>query len=131
MPWPRFLKPAHTIINPVALRRAGRAGSLAIVTHRGRRSGHTYRTPVRAFRRGGVVAIGANFGATSDWVRNILAADGCELRLRGELFRLTEPRLLSLGELPPVIPRWYRWTLRSVVRTHQCLVARATKQQQR
>ena len=98
---------------------------------RSRRSGRTYRTPVRAFRRDDILAIGANFGAASDWVRNILAAGEGELRLRGELFRLTEPRLLSLDELPPVFPRWYRWALRSVVRTRQCLVMRAEKQQQR
>ncbi|WIY00891.1 nitroreductase family deazaflavin-dependent oxidoreductase [Amycolatopsis mongoliensis] len=131
MPWPPFLKPAHTIINPIALRRAGRAGSLAVVIHRGRRSGRTYRTPVRAFRRGDIVAIGANFGANSDWVQNILAAGEGELRLRGELCRLTEPRLLRLDELPPVFPRWYRWVLRSLVHTHQCLVMHATKHQQR
>ncbi len=127
MPWPRFLRPAHTVINPIALRRAGRAGSLAVVIHRGRRSGRTYRTPVRAFRGSDIVAIGANFGAASDWVQNILAADEGELRLGGQLFRLTEPRLLSLDELPPVFPRWYRWGLRSVVHTHECLVVRATR----
>jgi deazaflavin-dependent oxidoreductase (nitroreductase family) len=122
MPWPSFLRPAHVVINPIALRLAGRAGSLAVVIHTGRRSSRTYRTPVRAFRRGDVVAVGVNFGAGSHWVQNILTAGGCQLRLRGELLQLGEPRLVPLGELPPVFPRWYRLGLRYLVRTHECLV---------
>jgi deazaflavin-dependent oxidoreductase (nitroreductase family) len=122
MPWPSFLKPAHAVINPVALRFAGRAGSLALVIHTGRRSGRTYRTPVRAFRRGDLVAVGANFGAASEWVKNIQGAGGCQMRLRGELLQLTRPRLLGLQELPPVFPRWYRLGLRYLVRTQECLL---------
>lgn len=122
MPWPSFLKPAHAVVNPIALRRAGRAGSLAVVMHKGRRSGRVHRTPVRAFRRGDVVAIGANFGAASEWVRNILSAGGCEILLRGELLRLTAPRLVGIRELPPVFPHWYYWGLRWVVRTQDCMV---------
>ena len=129
MPWPSFLKPAHAVINPVALRLAGRVGSLAVVTHPGRRSGRTYRTPVRAFRRGDLVAIGANFGAASEWVRNILAAGGCEILLRGERLRLTGPRLLGLSDLPPVFPRWYQWGLRYVVRTQECLLMHVAEQE--
>jgi deazaflavin-dependent oxidoreductase (nitroreductase family) len=122
MPWPPFLKPAHAIINPIALRLAGRTGSLAVVIHTGRRSGRTYRTPVRAFRRGSLIAVGANFGAASEWVRNILSAGGCEIMLRGEHLALTGPRLLGLNQLPPVFPHWYQLGLRYVVRTQECLL---------
>jgi deazaflavin-dependent oxidoreductase (nitroreductase family) len=122
MPWPTFLRPAHTVINPVALRLAGRVGSLAVVIHTGRRSGRTYRTPVRAFRRHDLVAVGANFGAASEWVRNIRFAGGCEMQLRGEVLRLTGPRLMRLSELPPVFPRWYQLGLRYLVRTQDCLL---------
>jgi deazaflavin-dependent oxidoreductase (nitroreductase family) len=128
MPWPSFLKPAHAVINPIALRLAGRAGSLAVVIHTGRRSGRTYRTPVRAFRRGDVLAVGANFGAASEWVKNILSAGGCQIQLRGELLHLSEPRLLRLSELPPVLPRWYQLGLRYVVRTHECIVMSVDRQ---
>jgi deazaflavin-dependent oxidoreductase (nitroreductase family) len=129
MPWPSFLKPAHAVINPIALRLAGRVGSLAVVIHTGRRSGNTYRTPVRAFRRGDLVAVGANFGAASEWVRNILSAGGCEIQLRGEVLHLTGPRLLCLSELPPVFPRWYQLGLRYFVRTHECLLMHVDAQE--
>ena len=128
MPWPSFLKPAHTVINPIAMHLAGRVGSLTVVIHTGRRSGRMYRTPVRAFRRGDLVAIGANFGAASEWVRNILSAGGCEILLRGNQLHLTQPRLLDLRELPPVFPRWYQLGLRFVVRTHDCLLLQVADQ---
>ena len=117
MPWPSFLRPAHAVINPIARRLAGRVGSLAVVMHTGRRTGRVYRTPVRAFRRGDLVAVGANFGAGSEWVKNIGSAGGCEMLLRGEHLRLTQPRLLRLDELPPVFPHWYQLGLRFLVHT--------------
>jgi hypothetical protein len=69
-----------------------------------------------------LVAVGANFGAASEWVRNIRSAGECEMQLRGEVLRLTGPRLLRLSELPPVFPRWYQLGLRYLVHTHECLL---------
>ena len=122
MPWPSFLRPAHAVINPIAMRLAGRVGSLAVVIHTGRRTGRMYRTPVRAFRRGDLVAVGANFGGGSEWVKNIVSAGGCEMLLWGEHLRLTQPRLLGLDELPPVFPHWYQLGLRYLVHTQDCLI---------
>lgn len=122
MPWPTFLKPAHAVINPIALRLAGRWGSLAVVIHTGRRSGRVYRTPVRAFRRGDRVAVGANFGAASEWVRNIVSAGSCEMLLKGELLHLSEPQVLGLDSTPRILPGWYRLALRYVVHTRECLL---------
>jgi deazaflavin-dependent oxidoreductase (nitroreductase family) len=122
MPWPAFLKPAHAVVNPMALRLAGRGGSLAVLEHTGRRTGRRYRTPVRAFRRGRRVTVGANFGADSQWVKNVVAAGCCEMVLRRERLHLSQPRIVPLGSLPPVLPRWYAFGLRHVVRTRDCLL---------
>lgn len=124
MPWPPIFKPLHLRVNPVARRLAGRVGSLALITHTGRRTGRTYQTPVRAFRRGDLIAVGANFGADSDWVKNVLSAGGCTMVLRGERLRLTEARLVPLDDLPPVFPRWFETGLRHLVRTEDCLLLR-------
>ena len=97
MPWPAFLRPAHAAINPVALRLAGRAGSLAVLVHTGRRTGRTYRTPVRAFRRGHWVAVGANFGADSQWVKNVVDAGHCEMLLRSRGARSERPMCQPRG----------------------------------
>ena len=67
---------------------------LGLVVHRGRRSGRTYTTPVNVFPTSDGYVIALTYGPGADWTKNVLAADGCELRTRGHLVRLVEPRLL-------------------------------------
>ncbi len=112
----------HRAREPLALKLAGRVGSLVDLEQVGRKSGTVRHTPVRAFRRGETVVIGANFGSQAQWVRNVLAAGGCRMRMRGRWFRLTGPRLVSLVEAEHLFPRWFAWALRRVVRTEHCLV---------
>jgi deazaflavin-dependent oxidoreductase (nitroreductase family) len=126
MPWPALLRPMHRVINVVASRVAGRAGSLVDLEHVGRRSGAIRHTPVRAFRRGDTLAVGANFGVESDWVKNVLAAGGCSMTMSGQRLELTEPRLVPLPEASWVFPRWFRLGLRYLVRTDRCLVMTVT-----
>jgi deazaflavin-dependent oxidoreductase (nitroreductase family) len=66
----------------------------AVVHHVGRRTGRAYRTPVDAFRTSDGYVFALTYGPGTDWVRNVLAADGCEIRTRGRLVRLTAPKLL-------------------------------------
>ncbi|MDQ3855973.1 MAG: nitroreductase family deazaflavin-dependent oxidoreductase [Chloroflexota bacterium] len=82
-------------LNRVALTVAGHLPGFAVVSHVGRRSGRTYRTPVNAFRADGGYIIALTYGAESDWVRNVLAAGWCELYTRGKRARLRDPRVLS------------------------------------
>jgi deazaflavin-dependent oxidoreductase (nitroreductase family) len=63
------------------------------VLHRGRKSGREYRTPVKVFRNGDHYVLSLPYGRDSDWVRNVMAADGCELLIRGRRVRMTGPRL--------------------------------------
>jgi deazaflavin-dependent oxidoreductase (nitroreductase family) len=85
---------------------AGRRGSpVAVVEHRGRRSGRRYRTPVLAFRADGGYVVALFYGADRDWVRNVLAAGGCTIERGGRRVELTAPRLLDAAagrtQLPP------------------------------
>ena len=50
-----------------------------VVGHVGRTSGRRYETPVNVFRRPGGFVIALTYGTQADWVRNVLAADGCTL----------------------------------------------------
>ena len=68
------------------------------------------------------MAIGANFGAESEWVKNVLAADRCRMTMSGRRLELTEPRLTPLREASGVFPAWFGWGLRHLVRTDECLV---------
>ena len=66
---------------------------LGVVVHRGRRSGKQYQTPVNVFATGDGYVFALTYGPGTDWVKNVLAAGGCELRTRGRAVRLTAPRL--------------------------------------
>ena len=64
-----------------------------VVVHRGRRSGRRHQTPVNVFRAGDGYVIALTYGPQTDWVKNVLAAGGCELRTRGQTIPLGSPRL--------------------------------------
>ena len=48
----------------------------AVILHRGRRSGRSYRTPVLAFRQDRTLVIALLYGEESDWLRNLRTAGG-------------------------------------------------------
>ena len=64
-----------------------------VVIHRGRRSGRRYETPVNVFPAADGYVFALTYGPDTDWVRNVLAAGGCELRTRRRTVRLVSPRL--------------------------------------
>jgi len=98
------IRPMTRLFNPVILKRAGRKGfqTAAQVRHTGRRSGRPYVTPASARLTGDVIVIPLTFGNQSDWVRNIVAAGRCSIRLDDQDYAATEPRFLrrdQAGEL--------------------------------
>jgi deazaflavin-dependent oxidoreductase (nitroreductase family) len=92
------------VTNRVTRPFAGRLPGFGIVTHVGRRSGRTYRTPVNVFLNSDRYVVALTYGSASDWVRNVAAAGGCELHTRGRTVRLTDPRIVvdPSRELVPV-----------------------------
>ncbi|HXR68304.1 MAG TPA: nitroreductase family deazaflavin-dependent oxidoreductase [Dermatophilaceae bacterium] len=67
---------------------------LGVVVHRGRKTGRPYRTPVNVFPRpAGRYVLALTYGSDTDWVKNVMAAGGCELLTRGKHIELTAPRL--------------------------------------
>ncbi|QDQ98536.1 nitroreductase family deazaflavin-dependent oxidoreductase [Tomitella fengzijianii] len=77
----------------------------AVILHVGRNSGRAYETPVLALLRKGTVSVALPYGARSDWVRNIFAAQGCRLRRRGRILELTDPRIVTDGSGGNALPR--------------------------
>ncbi|HZY27982.1 MAG TPA: nitroreductase family deazaflavin-dependent oxidoreductase [Jiangellaceae bacterium] len=71
-----------------------RLPGFGIVQHRGRRSGRPYRTPINVFRVSGGYVAALTYGTDTDWVKNVLAAGGCELEVRRRRVRLTDPRVV-------------------------------------
>jgi deazaflavin-dependent oxidoreductase (nitroreductase family) len=82
---------ANRIFGPVLTRFPG----FGTVHHRGRKSGREYHTPVKLFRRGKDIVITLPYGSNSDWVRNVLAAGGCDLTTRGRRITLTNPTVFT------------------------------------
>ncbi len=80
-------------LNRLTRRIAPRLPGFGVVVHRGRRSGRRYRTPVNVFPQPGGYVFALTYGPDADWVRNVLAAGGCELQTRGRRVRLTSPRV--------------------------------------
>jgi deazaflavin-dependent oxidoreductase (nitroreductase family) len=99
------------VTNRVTIRVAGWMPGFAIVAHVGRRSGRSYRTPVNVFRHGERYVFALTYGPAADWVRNVLAAGGCELQTRGRTVALADPqRLHDPSRRQVAVPA--RWLLR-------------------
>jgi deazaflavin-dependent oxidoreductase (nitroreductase family) len=80
-------------LNRVTRHIAGWMPGFGVVIHRGRRSGRSYRTPVNVFRTEDGFLFALTYGPDTDWVKNVLAAGGCELETRRRTVRLVSPRL--------------------------------------
>ena len=81
-------------INPVTRLVAGWLPGFGILSYAGRTTGRRYRTPINVFRDDGRYVFALTYGADVQWVRNVVAAAGCELRTRGRNVRLVEPELI-------------------------------------
>ena len=53
-----------------------------------------YQTPVNVFPDADGYLLALTYGPDSDWVKNVLAAGGCELVTRGRTVRLVSPQLV-------------------------------------
>jgi deazaflavin-dependent oxidoreductase (nitroreductase family) len=73
---------------------AGWLPGFGILTHVGRKSGKVYRTPVNVFRASNGFIIALTYSSQSEWVKNVLAAGGCELRTRGKRYELSAPHVV-------------------------------------
>jgi deazaflavin-dependent oxidoreductase (nitroreductase family) len=103
----RFLRPfTSKVFNRLSIHFAGWLPSFAILTHIGRTSGKTYRTPINVFRRGEFYVFALTYGSDVQWLKNIMVAGECQMRTRGRDIHLVEPELIVDPELrlmpPPV-----------------------------
>jgi len=73
---------------------AGWLPGCGILTHVGRKSGKVYRTPVNVFRAPGGFIIALTYSSQSEWVKNVLAAGGCELKTRGRNYQVSAPTVV-------------------------------------
>jgi len=109
MPLPRALARFNRrVTNPVLSLVTRHLRQFAMVRHTGRVSGRAYETPVAAFRRDGVVLIALTYGPEADWVRNVIAAGGCDLITRGTVSRWSIPQVVPLTDVRHQLPALVR-----------------------
>jgi deazaflavin-dependent oxidoreductase (nitroreductase family) len=93
--------------NPVVRRIAGRLPPFAIVGHAGRTTGRAYRTPVAAFAKGESLVFILVYGAHSDWVRNVVAADVATVTRFGRSEKYGDPQITrgeeAVGSVPTIL----------------------------
>jgi deazaflavin-dependent oxidoreductase (nitroreductase family) len=82
------------VTNRITSRFAARLPGFGILTHVGRKSGKVYRTPVNVFRVPEGFLIALTYGRESEWVKNVLAAGGCELETQAVQYRLSAPTVV-------------------------------------
>src|SRR5229473_7649447 len=85
------------LFNPLTLALAGsrHLPLLAMVHHRGRRSGRFYATPLGARLTADGFVIPLTFGDRADWFRNVRAAGECVIRWRGVDYPVIEPAVVD------------------------------------
>jgi len=95
MPIPDVMRKVNKVaLNKVTRQLAPWVPGLGVVVHRGRTSGRQYRTPVNVFPRpDDRYVLALTYGPGTDWVKNVIAAEGCELLTRSTHIELTAPRL--------------------------------------
>lgn len=101
MPMPRWWGQINKrVFNPREI--AG--GRRPVLTHVGRSSGTTHRTPLDAHPVDGGYLFVLVYGSGSDWVRNVLAAGRACLTVDGEDIDLTHPRVVDQDEAFTAMP---------------------------
>jgi deazaflavin-dependent oxidoreductase (nitroreductase family) len=73
---------------------AGWLPGFGILAHMGRKSGKVYRTPINVFRIPDGFIIALTYSSKSEWVKNVLARGGCELKTLGRNYELSSPRVV-------------------------------------
>lgn len=94
MPAPRWLARfnlhvTNRILGPLALYTPG----MGVIVHVGRKTRRVHRTPVLIFRQAKHFVIALTYGRESEWVRNVIAQNGCVLETQGKSAQLTSPYL--------------------------------------
>ena len=92
--WLAKINIAFTNANRITSLFAGWLPDFGILTHVGRKSGIVYRTPVNVFRASNGFIIALTYRSESEWVKNVLAAGGCELKTRGKKYQLSAPNVV-------------------------------------
>ncbi|MFC9549980.1 nitroreductase family deazaflavin-dependent oxidoreductase [Rhodococcus sp. NPDC056960] len=103
MPLPEKMAVLPKYLNPVLRPLAAYLPPLAVIHHRGRRSGTPYSSPVQAFRTKSGVVVGLAYNQNPNWARNIIAGGG-EITRAGKTYTIHNPQLRG-ADAEALLPR--------------------------
>lgn len=110
---PRLLAFATHIVNPIMLKFAGaRFSPIALLKHRGRRSGKPYQTPMLVRQKSDGFILALTYGPNVDWYRNVQANRGGAIRWHGKDYNFGKPEPLDVKTGLRQFPRPLRPILR-------------------
>jgi deazaflavin-dependent oxidoreductase (nitroreductase family) len=103
------MRPLVRVLNPMIRAVAGRRlmSMAALLSHRGRRSGRIFRTPVGAHVVGIDCLVPLTFGSESDWSKNVRAAGSGQLRWKGRDFDLRAPSVHRSTDIRPMVKKTF------------------------
>lgn len=105
MPAPLWIGKVNKLgLNRITSRFAPQLPGFGVVVHVGRRSGRRYRTPVNVFPAPGGYVVALTYGPHTDWVKNVMAAGGCQLETRGQILECDRPELYRDPEREHIRP---------------------------
>jgi len=88
---------------------AGRVPAMGVLTHRGRKSGKSYRTPLNIFPTDQGWAVFLPYGADkTEWLKNVNATGSATLRHYGKSVTVTDPRVVTKAEGAQQVARRWR-----------------------
>jgi len=93
----RLARANRVVTNPLMRPLARRVAPMAVIHHRGRRSGEAYSSPVLAFGIPDGYVIPLTYGPDRDWVRNVQAAGQFEIERRGHTVAVDQPEVETDG----------------------------------
>ncbi len=113
MAFPQWLARVNRrVTNRVMAWFVGIVPHLSLLHHRGRNTGTPYQVPVMVFPMDNAVAIALTYGPDVDWLKNVMAADGCTVTARDREWVLGSPRIVRGADLPGTLPNPFRMFLR-------------------
>lgn len=83
-------------------------GPYTVITHIGRQSERIYKTPVLASHIEDFIYIPLPYGDQVDWLRNVLAHDGCVIFWKGEEIAASDPVVIEAETALSTLPEGRR-----------------------
>lgn len=126
MPIPRFVARFNrSVTNPLMSRLVDHP-PFAGLAHRGRSSGAQYFIPINAFPCNDGFVFALTYGSETDWVKNVLAAEGGDLLYGKASYRLGTPRIVGRDAVRVCLPLMVRLLL-ALVRVEEFMLVAAER----